>query len=88
MGGMKCWDGVEEYLVGQPVWLDTAAISSAIGKEQLARMIKNHGADRILFASDCPWSDPRQEKALIEGLGLEKSEENAIFFGNIQALLG
>lgn len=88
MGGMKCWDGVEEYLVGQPVWLDTAAISSAIGKEQLARMIRNHGADRILFASDCPWSDPRQEKALIEGLGLEKSEENAIFFGNIQALLG
>lgn len=87
MGGMRLWDEVEEYLAGQPVWLDTACCAGAMDPAQLKRLIQKHGADRILFASDCPWSDPRQEKAMIERSGLSSGEMESIFSKNILRLL-
>ena len=54
---------------------------------QLERMIKSHGAEKILFASDCPWSDPRREKVMIEALDLRQREKDAIFSQNILRLL-
>ena len=83
MGGMRLWDDVERWLVGAPVWLDTACCAGQIDPIQLERIIKAHGADKILFASDCPWSDPRTEKVMIEALDLSDSEQEAIFSGNI-----
>ena len=50
-------------------------------------MIKSHGAEKILFASDCPWSDPRREKVMIEALDLRQREKDAIFSQNILRLL-
>ena len=88
MGGMRLWDDVERWLVGAPVWLDTARCAGQIDPLQLERIIKAHGADKILFASDCPWSDPRQEKVMIEALDLSEPEKDAIFSGNIRSLLG
>ena len=88
MGGMRLWDDVERWLVGAPVWLDTACCAGQIDPLQLERIIKAHGADKILFASDCPWSDPRQEKVMIEALDLSEPEKDAIFSGNIRSLLG
>lgn len=87
MGGMRLWDDVERWLVGAPVWLDTACCAGQIDPIQLERIIKAHGADKILFASDCPWSDPRTEKVMIEALDLSDSEKEAIFSGNISRLL-
>ena len=54
---------------------------------QLERKIKSHGAEKILFASDCPWSDPRREKVMIEALDLRQREKDAIFSQNILRLL-
>ena len=85
---MRLWDDVERWLVGAPVWLDTARCAGQIDPLQLERIIKAHGADKILFASDCPWSDPRQEKVMIEALDLSEPEKDAIFSGNIRSLLG
>ena len=87
MGGMRLWDDVEKWLVGAPVWLDTACCAGEIDPIQLERMIKSHGAEKILFASDCPWSDPRQEKVMIEALDLRQREKDAIFSQNILRLL-
>ncbi len=87
MGGMRLWDEVEEYLAGEPVWLDTACCAGAIDPAQLKRLIQKHGADKILFASDCPWSDPRREKAMLEEIGLSAEEKNSIFSGNVLKLL-
>ncbi|HOV41895.1 MAG TPA: amidohydrolase family protein [Oscillospiraceae bacterium] len=48
---------------------------------------KNHGADKILFASDCPWSCPLSEINLIEGLGLSDAEKEMIYYKNAERLL-
>jgi aminocarboxymuconate-semialdehyde decarboxylase len=52
------------------------------------------GADRVVFASDCPF-DPeggpmfiREGIRSVEGLGLAESDKRTIYFGNALGLLG
>lgn len=87
LGGNRCWDDVEKYLVGRNVYLDTAFIAGALSDEQLLRIIKNHGADKILLASDCPWDSTADEIALINRLELSKEEKDMIFYKNALKLL-
>ncbi len=58
MGGWNLWDGVEEYLIGQNVYLDVSYSFDFIDDERLIRMIRTHGHEKILFATDSPWRDP------------------------------
>ncbi len=80
MGGMNFWDEVEEYLVGENVYLDTAYVIDEMKEEQFFRIVKNHGVDKILFASDSPWK-PQKEfvvkmKELCDKMDFaEKAEE-------------
>lgn len=87
MGGYLQWYEVEEYLAGKKLYLDTSFSYSRMPSPHAARIIKKHGADRILFGSDMPWSAPHLEKRFIESLGLSWEEEEAIFAGNAERLL-
>ena len=89
LGGMKLWDDVEKFLAGkfENVYLDTGVIARAIGSGQLLRIIKTHGVDKILFASDCPWDDPANEAAMIRELPLSQEEKEMIFSKNAEHLL-
>ncbi len=87
LGGNERWDDVEKYLVGKNVYFDTAYIDGTIPDEQALRIIRNHGADKILFASDCPWHPSCREKAMIERLPLTEEERGMIFCGNAERLL-
>jgi predicted TIM-barrel fold metal-dependent hydrolase len=60
MGGFQMWDAVEENLIGKNVWLDISYALGVIPDEQFMRMVRDHGADRILFGSDSPWTDQKQ----------------------------
>ncbi len=88
MGGVRCWDDVERFLVGEDIYFDISFISGEISSEQAKRIIKKHGADKILFASDCPWSCPLSEIRLVEELGLSEAEKEMIYYKNAQKLLG
>ncbi len=88
LGGNECWDDVEKYLVGKDVYLDTAFIDGHISDEQAERIIKNHGADKILFASDSPWHPSTAEINLINRLDLTEEEREKIFYKNALKLLG
>lgn len=48
-GSFGLWEEVEELLVGQNVYFDTAYTFGFIQDEQFLRILKNHGADKILF---------------------------------------
>lgn len=87
MGGNELWDDAEKYLVGKNVWFDMAFADGNISDEQAVRMIRAHGADRILFASDCPWHAPSREKAMLERLPLTESEREDISHRNAERLL-
>ena len=50
LGGNEMWDDVEKYLVGKDVYLDTAVVLDVIKEDQFLRIVRNHGADKILFS--------------------------------------
>jgi predicted TIM-barrel fold metal-dependent hydrolase len=87
-GGYMLWEEVERELIGKPVYMDTSYCQSHIPAPLINRLIREHGADRVLFGSDAPWSKPRLEISLINNLDLTDSEKEAIFDGNARRLLG
>lgn len=87
MGGMYMWDKVEELLVGKNVYFDTGFVANEIPDEQMQRIIKNHGADKILLASDCPWNKTGSEIDMINRLKLSDDEKDMIFYKNAKKLL-
>ncbi|HBA64477.1 MAG TPA: metal-dependent hydrolase [Lachnospiraceae bacterium] len=88
MGGWKLWDEAEKLLIGQPVYLDTAFSLEYMAKDQLLRIIRNHGADRILFATDSPWSGQKEYVERFQRLPLTQEERERIGESNARKLLG
>ncbi len=104
MGGWNGWKEVERDLAGAPVWLDTAfsigpvtpnpasaklpPVSENLTDEAFLRLVRKHGADRILFATDCPWSEQADYVSRIEKMGLSENEKAQIFSENALQLLG
>lgn len=87
LGGWKLWDEVEEFLVGSKTYLDTAFIHRYISSEQFERIVANHGSERILFATDSPWSNQREAVEWLQGCDLSEDEKKAIFYKNAINLL-
>lgn len=87
-GGWKQWDAVYECLAGTDVWLDTAFTFDYIGQEQFLRILEKHGSDRILFATDSPWSDMGEGIRAMNALPLSEEVKKAILGENAKHLLG
>lgn len=90
LGGNQRWDEVEEVLAGAEgsLYFDTSMLAGYIRDEQAYRIIKKHGADRILLGSDCPWSTAAASAELIGRLPLSDEEKELIFHKNAERLLG
>lgn len=90
LGGMKLWSDIEKYTAGRfdNLWFDVSVIARFIEDEQLLRIIRMQGADKVLFGSDCPWDDPAHEIAMINRLPLSDREKELIFHINAEKLLG
>lgn len=88
LGGWEMWDEVEELLVGSKAFLDTAFIQRYIDREQFCRIVTNHGSDRILFATDSPWSEQKEAVEWLRSSDLSAEVKDAIFYENAVKLLG
>lgn len=88
MGAYGYWEDVEKYLLGGPLYFDTAYCSMGMDFEYLARLIRLHGADKVLFGSDSPWTDQAREVDVIRALRLSQGEIDAVLGGNTAKLLG
>ena len=88
LGGNEMEDEVERMLIGTPVYLDTAVILRKIEQEQLLRMIRGHGTDKVLFATDSPWSSQKLDAVYFKSLPLNEQEKQAIGHDNAAKLLG
>ena len=88
LGGMYAWEEVMFYLCGRKnIWFDTAYLSGEIDTGLMTAVIRKHGADKILFGSDCPWHTPLMERELIESLPLSEAEIERIYWQNAAELL-
>jgi predicted TIM-barrel fold metal-dependent hydrolase len=58
-----------------------------MGAELMVRFIKNHGSDKVLFGTDSPWTDMKDEVEAFRRLHLTDDEINAVMGGNAERLL-
>lgn len=88
MGGFRRAAEVIDHLLGTDVYLDTSLTAKRPEeKELLLKILHEHSSDRLLFATDTPWSNPKKEIAMIEAAGLPTEVTEKIFFKNAAALL-
>jgi predicted TIM-barrel fold metal-dependent hydrolase len=88
LGGYRMWDEVEEKLVGREVYFDTAYTMTEMPREQLLRIMRHHGTERILFGSDSPWTRLEDEIDFFMTLDeFSETEKEALFHGNAENLL-
>lgn len=88
LGGHKLWDQVEEQLVGQHVYFDTGVVFGQIPDEQFIRILRHHGAGKILFGTDSPWAGQREFVEYLKQLAITEDEREAVFYKNAVKLLG
>ncbi|MHB8127921.1 MAG: amidohydrolase family protein [Mobilitalea sp.] len=88
MGGFDLWDEVEEHIVGKNVWIDTSYSLGMIPDEQFMRIVKNHGIDRTLFATDSPWGGQKEVLEYLGKLDFTEDELERILCRNAMELLG
>jgi hypothetical protein len=89
MGGYRMWDEVEEHLLGKDIYFDTSAcFPKDLPDERFLDLIRRHGAERILFATDSPFGDALADIPRLTQMGLTDRELELIFGGNATRLLG
>ena len=86
-GGWKQWQEVYEYLAGENVYLDTAFTFDYIEKEMFLKILQKHGEDKILFATDSPWSHATRDIQAVNNMPLADSTKQKIFSENAKKLL-
>lgn len=87
LGGYDCWDEVEQYLVGKRVFLDTSYVIDHMEQAWLVRIMREHGFDRILFATDSPWKRQDEEVRKIAALPIPERAKEDVLSGNAGRLL-
>ena len=88
MGGIGQIDGVFDMLVGSKIFLDTSLSSIRPDeRERLYEILHLHDDGRILFGTDTPWSDPREEISFLKESGLSERALDNIFYKNAARLL-
>ncbi len=88
LGGMNKFEDVYNHVAGLPnVWLDTAFLYGRIDDGMLIKIIRKHGAERILMASDLPWQRPHDSVKQITELAITEEEKEWIFHKAAENLL-
>ncbi|MFB8388261.1 amidohydrolase family protein [Microbacterium sp. NPDC055910] len=88
-GGYKILDDAEEMLAGADIVLETSWPPSlnTLRPERVRALIKKHGAERVVFGSDWPMTDPATEIAAIQALGLTDDETKLVLGGTMARML-
>lgn len=87
LGGWKQWEQVFEFLVGENVYLDTAFTFDYIEQDILLKILEKHGFDKILFATDSPWSDAMRGIEYVKKLSISEEVKLKILGENAKTLL-
>jgi hypothetical protein len=88
MGGYRMWDDAVRLLAGAPVYLDTSHATEFFEPTEFRDLVRAYGADRVLFASDGPWTDAADALKAVRSCGLDPTEVERIVWSNAAERLG
>ncbi len=98
-GAWELWDEVYEKIASKNVYMDISfSLGSTIRKstheelkllddDLLVKIVKKHGADKVLFGTDSPWGDHKKMLDKFMTLPFTKEEQDLILYKNAQKLL-
>jgi hypothetical protein len=87
-GGFRYWEEVRKHILGKDIYLDTSAFFGYLPDEEAKELISNHSPERILFGTDFPIIDQKQDIDYFGKLGIAEGLKEKIFSGNARRLLG
>lgn len=87
LGGGFMLEETEKHLCGKFVYLDLAFTFGWEDDSQILRIIKAHGAEKILFATDSPWAGQKEFVEAFKKFPLGEEEKRKIFSGNAVEML-
>jgi hypothetical protein len=90
-GGLFMLEEARKWIIGKDIYVDTCWAPSiqSIGSEEVVKFIHQHGAQKVLFATDYPsTSDPIPQIKWFKELPLQEKEKQLIFRENARRLLG
>lgn len=91
LGCWDCYGEFLEYLLGEDVYLDTSysltpESAKTMPEDVVLKIFKEHGADKILYGSDSPWSDQLESIEAVKKI-CSKSDGEKILGENARKLL-
>jgi predicted TIM-barrel fold metal-dependent hydrolase len=89
LGGEGVYEETAEHLLGQNLYLDTSFVLRKMPGTFRERFLRKHPIERLVFASDSPWTDQGQELQFLLQLPYPtESDKEKICFSNAARLLG
>jgi len=88
LGACEMYEQVLQKLCNKPVYFDTAFSLDKIDVDLLIKIIRKHGAENILFATDCPWGSQKKFVEYFSSLPLTDEEKELISHKNAEKILG
>lgn len=89
MGGFLQGDEVKKHLIGREnVWFDTSFAAECMTLREIAELTRMHGAKRVMFGTDAPWTVFENTKNALLESGLTDGELADVFYNNAAELLG
>lgn len=86
-GANRMPDEVLRYLAQREVYFDLGYTLGWDDPEVTSRIIRAHGAERILFATDSPWNDQSEDVSRLDLLDLSPKEREDVEWRNAARLL-
>ena len=88
MGSMADFEGCSKYLWGRDVYIDNSVFPFYTDSEKHKAAILSHSEDKILFATDLPWSSQAESVKKLKELDLGEEKTEKILYKNAVKILG
>ncbi len=88
MGGSEMVSDVLKFVAGKNVYFDTSYVLKYLTKQEFNSLLKKHGEDKILFATDSPWSEINSDVQILNKFVENNITREKIYYKNAKALLG
>ena len=86
-GGWSVFDLAYEYLKDEKCYLDTSSSFMMLGLTRAKELIKMYGADRMVFGTDFPMWNAKDELQQFYSLNLSDDENEQILYKNAEKIL-
>lgn len=87
MGGWLAYNDFLRDMCGKKVMIDTSCSAGLCPVEVAREILSRHGAENILFGSDCPWGGQKDHIRFVKDFCPDVKKQELIFYKNAERLL-